>query len=115
MAKPEWGLKRTCLSCGTRFYDMTKTPIVCPSCATVFDPEAVLRPRRSRAAPEPAAPKPVPAAKAVDDDEDDLGIDDVDVDLEDDEDDDDALEDTSDLADEDDDVPGVVKKTNDDD
>lgn len=112
MAKPEWGLKRTCLSCGARFYDMRKDPIVCPSCETVFDPEAVLRPRRSRAAPE--APKPVPAAAK--DDDDDLGIDDDDdvVDLDDDE-DDDALEDTSDLGDEDEDVPGVAKKSDDDD
>jgi uncharacterized protein (TIGR02300 family) len=113
VAKPVWGIKRTCLSCGARFYDLTKTPIVCPSCEAVFDPEAVLRPRRSRAAPEPVAPKPVPAAKVADDDDDDLGIVDDDVDLDDDE-DDDALEDTSDLEDEDPDVPGVTKKTSDD-
>ena len=108
MAKPEWGLKRTCLSCSTRFYDMTKVPIVCPSCEAVFDPEAVLRPRRSRAPVE--APKPVPAkVKAPEDDDsddDDLkieGADDV-ADLDDD-DDDDALEDTSDLGEDDEDVP----------
>lgn len=120
MAKPEWGLKRTCLSCGARFYDMCKDPIVCPSCEAVFDPEAVLRPRRSRAAPEPVKPKPVPvkaAAKDDDDDDDDLLLDDDEdvVDLDDDDDDDDALEDTSDLGDEDEDVPGVKKGSNDDD
>jgi uncharacterized protein (TIGR02300 family) len=117
VAKPEWGLKRTCLSCGARFYDMQKHPIVCPSCEAVFDPEAVLRPRRSRAAPEPAAPKPAPvkAAAGDDDDDDDLGLDDDDdvVDLDDD-DVDDALEDTSDLGDEDEDVPGVKKGMDDD-
>ena len=32
MAKPEWGVKRACLACGTRFYDMQKAPILCPSC-----------------------------------------------------------------------------------
>lgn len=109
MAKPEWGLKRTCLSCGARFYDMKKLPIVCPSCATVFDPEAVLRPRRSRAPVEVAPPKPVPVA-AVADDEDELAIEDDDVvDLEDDDEDDDALEDTSDLGDDGEDVPAVSK------
>ena len=112
MAKPEWGLKRTCLSCAARFYDMKKSPIVCPSCATVFDPDAVLRPRRSRAPVEPVAPKPVPVAVVADkDDDNDLGLDDADdvVDLDDDDDDDTALEDTSDLGD-DDDVPVVGKK-----
>ncbi|NBP73957.1 MAG: TIGR02300 family protein, partial [Alphaproteobacteria bacterium] len=43
MAKPEWGLKRTCLGCGTRFYDMKKDPIVCPSCEAEFDPLALVR------------------------------------------------------------------------
>ncbi|MCI0429524.1 MAG: TIGR02300 family protein [Rhodospirillales bacterium] len=49
MAKPEWGTKRICHSCGTRFYDLLRDPIVCPSCGTEFDPEALLRTRRSRA------------------------------------------------------------------
>ena len=113
MAKPEWGLKRTCLSCGSRFYDMKKDPIVCPSCAKVFDPDAVLRPRRSRAPVEAVAPKPAAApVVAVKEDKDELGLDNADdvVDLDDDDDDDDALEDTSDLGDDDEDVPVVVKK-----
>ncbi len=70
MAKPEWGTKRICHSCGTRFYDLLRDPIVCPSCRTGFDPEALLRTRRSRsvvserepavveaAVPEPEAPE----------------------------------------------------------
>ena len=48
LAKPEWGTKRICHSCGTRFYDLLRDPIVCPSCGTQFDPEALLRTRRSR-------------------------------------------------------------------
>ena len=48
LAKPEWGTKRICHSCGTRFYDLLRAPIVCPSCGTEFDPEALLRTRRSR-------------------------------------------------------------------
>jgi uncharacterized protein (TIGR02300 family) len=34
MAKPELGTKRVCVSCGARFYDLTKTPAVCPKCST---------------------------------------------------------------------------------
>ena len=54
MAKAEWGLKRICPSCGTRYYDMKKNPPVCPSCGTAFDPEVMLRSRRGRAAPKAA-------------------------------------------------------------
>ena len=50
LAKPEWGLKRTCLNCGARFYDMQRDPIICPSCETIFDPMALVRPKRARAA-----------------------------------------------------------------
>ncbi len=34
MPKPELGLKRVCVSCGARFYDLAKTPAVCPKCGT---------------------------------------------------------------------------------
>ena len=36
MAKPELGTKRLCGSCGAKFYDLSKDPIVCPKCDTVF-------------------------------------------------------------------------------
>ena len=36
MAKPELGTKRLCGSCGAKFYDLAKDPIVCPKCGTVF-------------------------------------------------------------------------------
>ncbi|HWM81188.1 MAG TPA: TIGR02300 family protein [Pseudolabrys sp.] len=36
MAKPELGTKRLCASCGAKFYDLNKDPIVCPKCETVF-------------------------------------------------------------------------------
>src|SRR5207237_860702 len=52
VAKPEWGAKRICPSCGTRYYDLLRDPVVCPKCSTPFDPEALLRARRAR----PAAP-----------------------------------------------------------
>jgi uncharacterized protein (TIGR02300 family) len=36
VAKPEIGTKRLCGSCGAKFYDLGKDPIVCPKCGTVF-------------------------------------------------------------------------------
>ena len=65
MAKAELGLKRTCLSCGMRYYDFNKTPIMCPGCQTEFDPELVVRSRRGRAAakPDPKAAKPEAAVE----------------------------------------------------
>jgi uncharacterized protein (TIGR02300 family) len=44
------GLKRICLSCGTRFYDMNKRPIVCPNCETEFTGEVKVKARRGRLA-----------------------------------------------------------------
>ena len=52
VAKPEWGTKRICPSCGTRYYDLLRKPVLCPRCSTPFDPEAFLKSRRAR----PAAP-----------------------------------------------------------
>lgn len=62
MAKPEWGVKRICPSCGARYYDMRKDPPVCPSCGTTFDPEALLRSRRARPMPVDDLKKPVKGA-----------------------------------------------------
>ena len=58
MVKPAWGMKRTCQGCGAHFYDLRKDPIICPKCATVYDPDTVSRTRRGRSSG--AAPKPVP-------------------------------------------------------
>jgi len=52
LAKPEWGTKRICPSCGTRYYDLLREQVICPKCSTPYDPEAFLRARRSR----PVAP-----------------------------------------------------------
>ncbi len=113
MAKPEWGVKRACLACGTRFYDMQKAPILCPSCGAKFDVETIFRPRRTRApVEEPKAAKPAkPAAGNGEDLEKELAALADDSAAEDDDDDDDAttIEDTSDLADDDSDVPVVPK------
>ena len=46
MAKPELGTKRVCVACSTRFYDLTKSPAVCPKCGTE-QPIEQPRPRRT--------------------------------------------------------------------
>ena len=48
MAKPEWGTKRICQSCGARFYDFGRSPIICPACGATFDLEILNRARRTR-------------------------------------------------------------------
>ena len=50
MAKPEWGRKRTCQVCGKKYYDLNKSLIICPYCAVEFDPESILRTRKSKSA-----------------------------------------------------------------
>jgi uncharacterized protein (TIGR02300 family) len=74
LAKAEWGSKRVCPSCATRYYDMKKNPPVCPSCGTVFDPESMVKSRRGRGATKAAvAPVPdeveLPAAEGEESDE----------------------------------------------
>ncbi|MGH7013939.1 MAG: TIGR02300 family protein [Stellaceae bacterium] len=50
MTKAEWGTKRICPNCGTRYYDMRRHPIMCPKCGAPFDTESLVKTRKSRAA-----------------------------------------------------------------
>jgi uncharacterized protein (TIGR02300 family) len=44
MVKPEWGTKRTCPKCSTRFYDLTKDePVTCIACGASWNPEPILK------------------------------------------------------------------------
>ena len=77
MVKAEWGTKRTCPKCGTRFYVLGKEdPVTCLACGVAWDPEPVLKSKQ-----------PIPFAEAVKEKEPeeadaDLGGDDIDPDLE---------------------------------
>lgn len=64
MARPELGLKRQCMSCGAKFYDLDKDPATCPKCGTIYQVSA--------ASSRVAAPALAARAAAVpaDDDED---------------------------------------------
>ena len=48
MAKADLGTKRACLPCGMRFYDFKRSPILCPGCGAEFDPENIIKNRKSR-------------------------------------------------------------------
>ena len=52
MAKPALGTKRICTGCAAKFYDLGKSPIVCPTCETVFV-VAKAAPQRARSAFDP--------------------------------------------------------------
>lgn len=75
MVKPEWGTKRGCPKCGTRFYDLGKDdPVVCIECGNQWMPEPILKSKQ---------PLPFEAAKPekeVVKKDSDLGDDDLDVD-----------------------------------
>ena len=106
MVKPDWGLKRTCQSCGQRFYDLSRSPIRCPKCGVTFDPEATLKTRRTKtiAQPERAAPVPVEAEELepVAADAEEAGADAEEEEA--------VIEDTSELGEDKEDVAEVIDK-----
>ena len=75
MAKPEWGKKRICPYCNTKYYDLNKSPIICPSCGAEFNPNDYLKSKKG---------KNVPLKASVEDDNDltkDIeNIDDIEID-----------------------------------
>lgn len=116
MANPEWGTKRICQSCATKFYDMKRDRIICPKCQTEYDPEAFLKTRRSRG-PVAADKETIPAVVAGVDpdlelvDPEVLGEDeDGDVPGADgDDEDEDLIEDASELGEDEDDMAEVIE------
>jgi uncharacterized protein (TIGR02300 family) len=63
VVKPELGTKRTCPSCGARFYDLLKNPIACPKCGVTFI-AATLLPSKGDFPGQAAARPPREAAVA---------------------------------------------------
>ncbi|AXS39064.1 TIGR02300 family protein [Breoghania sp. L-A4] len=57
MTKPDLGTKHLCPGCGTKFYDLKRTPITCPKCGTVVS-LAVAKGSGGRAAKAAAAVEP---------------------------------------------------------
>ena len=121
MAKPEWGTKRICPSCGTRYYDLMREPVVCPKCSTPFDPEAFLKSRRARPAPpvekelEPVGADELDTeleteeAEAVEEEEEEEAVALEEAEEEDEE----LLEDASELGEDEDDMAEVIENVED--
>ena len=99
MAKPELGTKRVCVACGARFYDLQKSPAICPKCGTE-QPIEQPRPRRpsGNVVEDKRPKKPAPGIE-------DAGVE-VEADAE--EAEEDVLEDTSDLEDDADAIDGDI-------
>jgi uncharacterized protein (TIGR02300 family) len=70
MVKPEWGSKRTCPKCSTRFYDLGKDdPVQCIECGNTWTHEPVLKskqPLAFEAAPVAKEPAADPELEAED-------------------------------------------------
>lgn len=101
MAKPELGLKRVCVSCGAKFYDLQKVPAVCPKCGTE-QPAEQPRPRRSSSVVLDDKRIKKPASS------DDVDTD-VEVEVAEDDAEEGVLEDTSDLEDDADAIGGDIE------
>lgn len=109
MPKDEWGVKRLCPHCASRFYDLRRDPMSCPECGHTFSAESLVANRGRGMIAEKVV------VKEADLDLDDLAEDadleeaaaDVELDddlLEDDEDDNVSLDDIADVAGGDDEV-----------
>ena len=133
MVKPEWGVKRSCHSCGARFYDLNRETIVCPVCETVYDPDRQARTRRSVGAVREEAvvvsrvDDEAVKKKALESEIEEDVLDEEDVDAKDPEkgdgdgeideikaEDRDLIEDTSDLGEDDDDIGEVMEHLDED-
>jgi uncharacterized protein (TIGR02300 family) len=72
MVKPEWGSKRTCPKCATRFYDLGKDdPVTCIECGATFVPEPVLKSKQPMPFEQVSVAAPAATADA------DLGAEDL--------------------------------------
>jgi uncharacterized protein (TIGR02300 family) len=101
VTKPEWGTKRTCQSCSAHFYDLRKDPIHCPKCGATYDPEAILKSRRR--APEKVVVPVKPVKEVLPDVEADVETEEAGEEA------DDVIEDTSELGEDDEDIPETIE------
>lgn len=86
MGRPELGTKCACTSCAERFYDLNRSPAVCPKCGAKQPPAAVRvsRPVRSNPGSAHMSRRPLPVIAeeeaeplAVDKDDGDEDADDI--------------------------------------
>jgi uncharacterized protein (TIGR02300 family) len=89
VAKPELGMKRLCPNCGAKYYDLNRSPILCPRCNAPFDPHYVLKAKAAAVEEEEdiveeddgLVPEFIPLEEAEDADGDDVpDIEDAEID-----------------------------------
>jgi uncharacterized protein (TIGR02300 family) len=101
MPKDEWGVKRICPTCSTRFYDLRTDPMTCPSCGATFTLESLTAVKAKALRPEKVKPEPVDIEDLPEIDADEEGIeadDDLDDEILEDEEDSVDLEEIADVA-----------------
>ncbi len=80
--KAKRGTKRTCGSCGAKFYDLNRDPAACPICETVFEiKKAEPKPKRApvkEVKPEPKKAEPEAGEVIIEEEDDLIDIDDDD-------------------------------------
>ncbi len=71
MVKPEWGTKRSCPKCSTRFYDLGEdNPVTCINCGNAWMPEPVLKSKQPM-------PYEAPVPEKIKEADEDLGAEDL--------------------------------------
>ena len=80
--RPELGTKCTCMECHERFYDLNRSPAICPKCGAQQPPEKprALRPPRN-AFGVGLKPRQLPSAATIDDDIEPAGASEVEGDV----------------------------------
>ena len=73
-------LNDVALVVGLKFYDFLKAPIICPNCATEFDPEQLLKSRKGRVSSKSAVIEVVKKEKDEEDFQDNTLLDEAELD-----------------------------------
>jgi uncharacterized protein (TIGR02300 family) len=81
MGRPEFGTKCTCTGCHQRFYDLNRTPVICPKCGAQQSPETPRGLQPSRNTFGGLKPRQQPAAVTIDDDFEPAGTSEVEGDV----------------------------------
>lgn len=79
MPKDEWGAKRVCPQCSTRFYDLRNDPMTCPACGATFTLDSLVAVKGKPLRQEKVKPEPVDIEDMNDLDADDVIADDDDM------------------------------------
>ena len=77
MVDPKLGTKRVCEACGAKFYDLNKSPAVCPKCGNVYDPAVAMAADEPVRDIAPTAGEKETDDEALDDDDDALSLEDM--------------------------------------